>query len=216
MSKTDTLMSYLPQFLFDSPIMQDLFKQYGNELQNLDDSTNDLMNQLFPQTATWGLKLWEQYLGIPVNESLDVVTRRSKIMAQISTISPLSVNKLSDIFSKYADSSNVIQNFSDYSFDLTLITKNVFNLIFSDIIRNIENIKPCHLDYSLDLETQRKLNIQSKYFKNNINYKLTGNIKSGSTYNKKNSNSLYPNIVKIASTYNISNNPYPICGETTL
>lgn len=35
-------------------------------------------NQTLPQTATWSLSLWEQSMGLPVNESESVEQRRAE------------------------------------------------------------------------------------------------------------------------------------------
>ena len=40
----------------------------------------DFKNQTLPQTATWSLSLWEQSMGLPVNESESVEQRRQNII----------------------------------------------------------------------------------------------------------------------------------------
>ncbi|AZV57915.1 putative phage tail protein [Clostridium sp. AWRP] len=156
------LKSYLPPFIFDSKVLTNLFDGYEIELDTLNNNLQDLLNQLFPQTASWGLKFWEEFLGIPVNESLDIIIRRSKILSQMAMISPMTFNRFCSIISKFADKTEVEQHFSDYSFDVTLITKHNFNINLQDIAKTIETIKPAHLGYSFNLETQKDINIAVK------------------------------------------------------
>lgn len=180
MNKTDLLKSYLPAFLFSSNIINSLFEQYGTELQKLDDDKKDMINQLFPQTATWSLDSWEQFCGLPINKDIDVEIRRSKVMAAISAYEPMTPERMKVILKHYAQYAEITQDYANYKFDATLVTKNNFLMVLSDVIREIERAKPAHLEYGLGLRTDKYLNIKSSYSRNiNNPYPICGEIICG-------------------------------------
>ncbi len=56
-------------------------------LSQYDDNIADLQAQFFAKTATWGLKYWEQFLGIPTNENLSDDVRRAAICNKLNDCS---------------------------------------------------------------------------------------------------------------------------------
>ena len=49
----------------------------------------DFINQIYPQTATWGLKYWEDEYGITTDESKTIEERRSYLMLVMSKKLPI-------------------------------------------------------------------------------------------------------------------------------
>ncbi|KZL94377.1 putative phage tail protein [Clostridium magnum] len=145
------LKSYLPPFLFDSNIFTDLFIQYQAETDNLESDTQDLLNQLFPNTATWGLVLWEQLVGITTNTSINIEVRRVNVLNKLSQIYTMTASNMTDILKKFTDGLvSLIQNYSMYTFDIDFNVKSKAVSLL-DLLQTIETIKPAHLDYSLSI-----------------------------------------------------------------
>lgn len=57
-----------------------LFQIIGMSNDEVKAMVEDFKNQTLPQTATWSLSLWEQSMGLPVNESESVEQRRQNII----------------------------------------------------------------------------------------------------------------------------------------
>lgn len=99
-------ISYAGSGLFNmSPLAEDMlslipsYYYYGNNnrkimellsvvLEKNQDYTADITDQFFVGTATWGLKYWEQLVGLPINDgSLDFETRRNAILLKLKDCS---------------------------------------------------------------------------------------------------------------------------------
>ena len=65
------LILQLPDHYQRSPQDAELQRVYTELLQETEGDLNDTLEQLFPSTVHgWGLELWEDAYGIPVNTSL--------------------------------------------------------------------------------------------------------------------------------------------------
>lgn len=67
MTTTNSLSRQLPDFIGQDPYISELIKSKAAEYASLDEFRADLMKQLFVDTATWGLVLWEKGLKLPTN-----------------------------------------------------------------------------------------------------------------------------------------------------
>ena len=65
-----SLIIYLPRYYQDSPPVTELERVMGEQAEALLDAKEDTVNQLWIDTATWGLDLWEQWVGLPVAVSI--------------------------------------------------------------------------------------------------------------------------------------------------
>jgi len=109
----------------------------------------DVINQFFVDTATWGLALWEQQLGIQTDTSLSMEARRTavrqKLVANGNTTEEM-VRQLAETITGYE--ARVVIN-DDYSFSLEFLgEKNQLADIDVEEVRTIvEQIKPAHLRF---------------------------------------------------------------------
>ncbi len=72
-----------PRFFAASPEFCDLQQALEQELLSLWDARDSALLQLCAETADWGLTYWEQTLGIPVNTSDNLGSRRSRIRTKL-------------------------------------------------------------------------------------------------------------------------------------
>lgn len=77
------LIDYFPAYYRASPEMRDLQQAMEPELEALRDYQADIAAQLCPETATWGLSVWEAALGIPVDDEKDREYRRSRVRSKL-------------------------------------------------------------------------------------------------------------------------------------
>lgn len=161
MSDFEALKGYLPPFLLENKVFSNLIESVEkNDFDKYDEALEDLLLQVFPQTATWSLRLWEEFCGIITIEGLDVNIRRSKVMAKLSQVSPITPNIMKSMISKFTDGIvKIIQDTSQYSFFIDFqIKSKILNL--KEMYETIEYVKPAHLDYDLALN----FNISNKKF----------------------------------------------------
>ena len=144
------LLDYLPSFYHNSNIIKSFIDSNSIEANILKDYVEDLNNNLYVKTATWGLDLFEEELGLTTDKSISYEERRERILAKKrgnGTTTKAMIKNTAEAFS--GGEVEVIENFNDYSFVVKFvgikgIPKNL--TLFKNMI---EEIKPAHLDYEL-------------------------------------------------------------------
>ncbi|EGO87212.1 hypothetical protein CBCST_13357, partial [Clostridium botulinum C str. Stockholm] len=86
----------LPEFLFDDEVFNQIIVSISNALNRLDIDTEDLQRQLFPQTCTWSIDIWENLCGID-NKGKHLEVRRAKVIAKLAQVSPITITKVENI-----------------------------------------------------------------------------------------------------------------------
>lgn len=76
-------ISRYPKFLANSPEFCALQQALEPELLELWAAWESALAQLCAETATWGLRYWEQTLGIPVDEGKGLEARRSRVRVKL-------------------------------------------------------------------------------------------------------------------------------------
>lgn len=85
------MLSYVTPGWYDySYVGKWLYEVMGREIDNAEFYVEDLINQLFPETATWGLKYHEIKHGLGVREHWSVSDRRKRIIEKRDTRAPIS------------------------------------------------------------------------------------------------------------------------------
>lgn len=132
--------------------MQSIFQVIGVEWEYSEQLADEILLQLFPQTATWGLRYWEELLQIPVNESVDIVKRRALVMARIKFRSPVTPKRIADVVksltgekSQYVE---VTENVEPHVFMVTVGVKSP-GIDYSEIYQMLKRIKPSHESFYL-------------------------------------------------------------------
>lgn len=144
-----------------SEIEQAIYEAIGSEFDSAYDLVDEVLLQLFPQTATWGLSWWEKRLKLPTNLNEDIKIRRRKVIARMQTRSSITPEKIANIIESYTGVRALITEvIAASTFGVTLISDGEpFDVKIDEVIAEIRRIKPSHLSYSLGLETQKTINI---------------------------------------------------------
>ncbi len=145
------LIDYLPSFANNEIDIQ-IQEALENELLTLLDEKDDLLDQFFIDTATWGLDDWENLLGIKINYKLDFDTRRSNIKAKMRGKGTTTIEVIKAISEAYTNTSVDVKVFSNlFSFTLSFITNNCSYNTILELDKKIEEIKPCHLEHKFEM-----------------------------------------------------------------
>ena len=75
MLTTNQILEHLPVFIAEDPYLRQLLLAKAEEYMTLDEVTADIERQLTVDTATWGLKLWEDSLGLISPDDLGSITK---------------------------------------------------------------------------------------------------------------------------------------------
>ena len=122
------LLKYLPGFYHNSNIVKAFMESNNIEVDTLKAYVEDLNKNLYVKTATWGLDLFEEELGLITDKSL-------------------SYEDTAEAFS--GGEVEVIENFSDYSFIVKFVGVKGIPKNLTLFKKMIEEIKPAHLNYEL-------------------------------------------------------------------
>ena len=144
------LLEYLPSFYHNSDVIKSFMESNSIEVDTLKAYIEDLSKNLYVKTATWGLDLFEEELGLVTDKSISYEERRERILAKKrgnGTTTKAMIKNTAEAFS--GGEVEVIENFNDYSFVVKFvgvlgIPKNL--TLFKNMI---EEIKPAHLNYEL-------------------------------------------------------------------
>ena len=144
------LLEYLPSFYHNSDVIKSFMESNSIEVDTLKAYIEDLSKNLYIKTATWGLDLFEEELGLVTDKSISYEERRERILAKKrgnGTTTKAMIKNTAEAFS--GGEVDIIENFEEYSFIVKFvgvkgIPKNI--TLFKQMI---EEIKPAHLSYEL-------------------------------------------------------------------
>lgn len=154
------LMSRYPDFYRGSQEFADLQGALEPELEALWDARDDMMAQLDVETATWGLRYWEQTLGIPVEEAKPVDYRRSRVKAKLRGAGVTTVAMIRDVAESYSNGAvAVLEHPADYRLDIKFVGTVGIPPNLEDLTDALREILPAHLwwDYIIVYNTHNVL-----------------------------------------------------------
>ena len=141
------LINKLPSF-YDNDIARPIQNAFTTEANSINDEVDNVLNQFYVDSATFGLDYWERMLGISKN-NFDVDTRRENIKAKMRSRGTTTVSVIKNICEAYSNGIvEIIVNHSDYSFVIDFVGTIGVPKAFAELDKTIEEIKPCHLAHS--------------------------------------------------------------------
>ena len=130
-------MSFIPWYYLESVIMNELMDASGIEFDNVRDAIDDILNQFFVATATWGLDSWEEFLGIATDTSKTIDERRQAIIQKINGSQTATLDFMTRLVNRYIDDKSgiVVDHPETYSIeiDIPLIDKEHLKKISQDV-----------------------------------------------------------------------------------
>lgn len=130
------MMSFIPWYYLESVVMNELIDASGIEFDNVRDVIDDILNQFFVATATWGLDSWEKFLGI-TDTSKTIDARRQAIIQKINDSQTATLDFMTRLVNQYIDDASgiVVDHPETYSIeiDIPLIDKENLKKISQDV-----------------------------------------------------------------------------------
>ncbi|EGO86276.2 hypothetical protein CBCST_22805 (plasmid) [Clostridium botulinum C str. Stockholm] len=150
--KGNEMLQHITPMYQDSNIEQAIYEAIGHEFDSAEELAQEVLLQLFPQTATWGLGFWEQRIGLATNTNEDINKRRRKIIAKMQTRYPINPENMSRIIKNYIMANTLIEeNIAQYTFKVTSKIDDIADN--RDLINIVNKIKPSHLHWIQDFIT---------------------------------------------------------------
>lgn len=162
--RSELMLGYVEPYYRESRLYKAQNNAKGQEFNILHTIIEDLPNQFNPQTATWGLRLWEELLDIDRGES-DIERRRNQVLLKILSsqmITPIIFERI--LKNVTGTDIKYLNNVAAYTFEVYIISKDTtFGFDYNMIRKLIEDIKPAHLAYRLIGKYQAEVFPQIKY-----------------------------------------------------
>jgi len=148
-TKGRQFLGYVSPIYEQSIIMQTILEAIGAEWDEAEKLADEVLAQLFPQTATWGITYWEWLLGIPPNHSVPIEQRRARVLTRMQTRWPMTKERMEQLVRTFSkDKQAFIREFFDqYRFEVLFSLTQSVDL--GTVYEVIEEAKPAHLGYSL-------------------------------------------------------------------
>ena len=136
-----------------------LFQVMGMEMDEARKVIESLRDQCYLDRVTWGIRYWEERYGIPVDESLDLETRRARIRRAGSRFGPINPARIEEVLEDLTGRIvHVVEDNPHYCFDLQFEAGRK-DLDYQAIIEKINAIKPSHLSYRIVLPRTAELRL---------------------------------------------------------
>lgn len=145
-SRSDVMLGYVESYYRESLFYTAQNNAKGKELDIIHAIIEDMPNQFNPQTATWGLGLWEEMLGITM-ETENIADRRSRVMMKLLTLQRITPISLERLIKNVAGANvDIIRNVAPYTFQVC-VRNDSLNCDSALIWKIIEENKEAHMAY---------------------------------------------------------------------
>lgn len=161
------LLELLPPFYHSSSFVKALMDAETLECEQLRESIDDLVANLFVSTATWGLDYFEQELGLAVETHKSYEERRERIIAKKRGQGTTTLSMLKNTAEAFSGGEvEVTELFDDYAFKLKFVGTKGTPLNINDFKSMVEEIKPAHLAYMLEFTFNTNQELKNKTHSN--------------------------------------------------
>ena len=155
------LSKYVPEFLYNEKTLNKIYKAQEEQLALALWQSDDLLNQCFIGTATWGLNYWEEQYGIETNINLSYEERREIVRAKIRGQGLCTKEMLKNVCKSFNGGTvSVIENTAPYTFTIRFIDTKGIPKNIEKLKQVINEVKPAHLliDYQFKYNTVGYIN----------------------------------------------------------
>ena len=145
-----SLVIRLPRYYQDSPPVSELERVLGLEAEALLGAKEDTLAQLWVESATWGLDLWERWCGLPVDGTLSYSQRRQRVLAKLRGQGVSTAEMIANVVSSFGyapEQISVIEHPGEYKFEVVLSDLAGSPGDVAPMETAVNEIKPAHLDW---------------------------------------------------------------------
>lgn len=145
------LIDMLPSFYHNSDFVKAYMSSQSVEHNFIKESIDDLVNNLYVDTATWGLDYFEEELGLKTDKSKTYEERRERIKAKKIGSGTTTIKMIKDTALAFdCGEVEITEMYNDYAFKLKFISEKGRPKNLDDFKNAIDEIKPAHLAYILE------------------------------------------------------------------
>ena len=141
----------MPSYYKTSIVVDNLNTANSSELTTFKNKLDNTLNQFFIDSSDFTLERWESELGLEINNSLDVDSRRTRIKSKIRGQGTVTVNLIKNVAESFINGEvTLTENNASYEFTIKFISTKGIPPNIEDFQKSIEEIKPAHLAYKIE------------------------------------------------------------------
>ena len=138
----------VPEYHYASEQSKALIEALEDASAEAKAALEDVMAQFFIGTATWGLKYWEQTLGIPVESDKDLEYRRSRIKSKLRGVGVTTVAMIKNVAESYSNGEVAVTEFSkQFRLEIKFVGTLGIPPNMEDLTATLQEILPAHLEW---------------------------------------------------------------------
>lgn len=146
MSSAEQLKGYLPEYYDGVLEMDQLMISEGTEIDQLNVRIDELLDQYYPESATWALSRYERDLHITPEAGKPVEQRRSVIISKMRGNGKVSGSLIKSVAQAYDGGKvDVAVTPGEYKIIITFIDTLGTPPNLGDLKKALDDIKPAHL-----------------------------------------------------------------------
>lgn len=151
------LLDSMPIYYQESPEANAIMAGNAQEIEHKKAEADDLLNQLFVQTATWGLDYWDRVLALPPAPRMSIDRRRTRILAKLNGTAPATAAYLESVVNAHLryKTAKLVEVNDQYRFEINIQANSPVELL--NIASDMDELKPAHLDYAFRQITRSEL-----------------------------------------------------------
>lgn len=140
------LMDALPRYYADSAEVDAIMSANTKEIDRIRMLARDITNQLYVDTATYGLARWERIVGVETFENKPINERRSVIKAKLRGAGVVTAQHIKDVAEAwYGGETEVTEAFSTYAVIVKFVAEYGVPTNLGDVEKALREIIPAHL-----------------------------------------------------------------------
>ncbi len=151
-----------PDFYAGSAEFADLQEALEPEVLALWEYRDSVLDQLSVDTATWGLRYWEQTLGIPVEAAKDLSFRRSRIKSKLRGAGITTVAMIQNVAESFSNGEVAVREFpTEFRVEIVFVGTIGIPPNMEDLTAALREAMPAHLkwDYIIIYNTWGNLKL---------------------------------------------------------
>lgn len=165
------LINLLPDFFKQSNEMVDIQNAIEVVYSDFDEAQKDLESQLFIETATWCLPLWEKFLGLPIAFEKPIEERRSKIKSRLRGYGTSTKELIKNIALSFNNGDlEVTEDNPNYTVSIEFVSALGVPSNIDDLKAAVKVVIPAHLEVTYIFKYRRWSEFAAKTWAEVANY----------------------------------------------
>lgn len=151
LSKAPDLMKHLPEYYYKSEVTKNGLYSQSYEVGKFLVTMEEVEKQLYIDSATWGLDVWEKAYNLTPGVNDTYTDRREVIKAKIrgqGTTTKQMLKNTAEAFS--GGEVEITEHSAEYYFSIKFVGVKGIPQNMAGFLNMMEDIKPAHLGYEID------------------------------------------------------------------